>query len=253
MIPKDFSEVDRSSGLIPKSVEFLVRALHRTTLAFLEEMMDQLDRWTYETRFHSYRVSVLSCEIGKKMDLNPDQMMSLRAGALLHDIGKIRIPQDILNKPGALTCKEWSVIRQHPEAGRSMLSRIPSLAFAKELVHQHHERWNGTGYPRQLSGSDILLEARIFGVIDSYDAMISHRAYNTPKLHEEAVGEIRKNSGILFDPDVVKSFLSLSRENFWKVESILDHDSFLRDLFDPDEYLRLLIMMEESQMESDDD
>ncbi len=240
------SDFDHPDGRRLKSVDFLVRALHQTTLGFIEEMMDQLDRWTYETRFHSYRVSVLSCEIGEKMNLRPDQLISLRAGALLHDIGKIRIPQNILNKPKALTHEEWSVIQQHPEAGRSILSRIPSLDFAKEIVHQHHERWNGTGYPQNLSGKDILPEARIFGVVDSYDAMTSNRIYNIPKVHEEAVDEVRKNSGILFDPEVVRTFLSLSQETFRKVKSVLDHHSFLRELFDPDEYLHLLILMEKT-------
>jgi len=228
------------------SVSSLLDILHATTLAFLDEMMDQLDRWTYEKRFHSYRVSILSSEMGRRMDLSPDRMTALRGGALLHDIGKIRIPRKILNKPGKLTLEEWSIIRQHPAHGRSVLTRIPSLAYAKDIVYQHHERWNGTGYPRGLEGEDILMESRIFGVVDSYDAMISQRAYNLPKSHGEAVEEIERNSGILFDPEVVRAFLEIPGEFFDQVESVQSHTRFIPEFFVPEEYLALLVPLGQS-------
>ena len=247
LIPSSSSDLPQASeSLPPHSVPSLLDALHQTTLVFLEEMMNQLDRWTYEKRFHSYRVSILSEELGKRMSLSPERLMTLRAGALLHDIGKIRIQQDILNKPGGLTPKEWSIMRQHPAHGRSILSQIPSLVFAREIVYQHHERWNGSGYPKGLKEEAILLESRIFGVVDSYDAMISRRSYNIVKSHEEAVDEIRRNSGILFDHDVVQAFGDIPREFFGQVESSRNHSSFIQDFFVPEEYLALLVPLGQS-------
>jgi len=219
----------------------LFQILHRTTLVFLEEMMDQLDRWTYERRFHSYRVSVLALEVGKRMFLPSHRLMTLRAGALLHDIGKVRIDQEILNKPGPLDAMEWGAMKEHPSHGSAILSRIPTLAFAKDVVYQHHERWNGTGYPHGLKESEILIESRIFGVVDSYDAMVSRRSYNIPQTHGEAVDEIRQNAGILFDPDVVDAFLKIPGRFFEQLESLQSHTRFIQDSFDPQEYLALLI------------
>ncbi|BAM06308.1 HD-GYP domain-containing protein [Leptospirillum ferrooxidans] len=231
------------------SVSSLLDVLHQTTLVFLEEMMTQLDRWTYEKRFHSYRVSILSEELGKRMGLSPSRLTILRGGALLHDIGKIRIQQDILNKPGALTPNEWSIMRQHPAHGRSILSQIPSLAFAKDIVYQHHERWNGTGYPKGLKQDAIQMESRIFGVVDSYDAMISRRSYNIVKSHEEAIEEIQRNSGILFDPEVVHAFENISREFFDQVEFGRSHPRFIQEFFVPEEYLALLVPLGQSVAE----
>ncbi|MEC4683868.1 MAG: HD-GYP domain-containing protein [Nitrospirota bacterium] len=228
------------------SVSSLLEILHRTTLVFLEEMMDQLDRWTYEKRFHSYRVSLLSAEMGKRMTLSPDRLTALRGGSLLHDIGKIRIHRKILNKAGGLTPEEWTVIRQHPAHGRAILSRIPSLAFSKDIVYQHHERWNGSGYPKGLKGEAILLESRIFGVVDSYDAMISRRSYNIPKSHLEAIEEIERNSGILFDPEVVRAFLDIPKDFFDQVEFAQDHFRFIEEFFDPVQYLALLVPLGQS-------
>ncbi|MHB1757166.1 MAG: HD-GYP domain-containing protein [Leptospirillum sp.] len=219
----------------------LFEILHSTTLVFLEEMMDQLDRWTFERRFHSYRVSVLALEIGKRMSLPASLLMTLRAGALLHDIGKIRIDQEILNKPGPLDAMEWIAMKEHPAHGRAILSRIPTLSFAKDVIYQHHERWNGTGYPHGLKESEILIESRIFGVVDSYDAMVSRRSYNIPQSHGEAMAEIRQNARVLFDPDVVDAFLGIPGDFFEQLESLQSHTRFIEDSFDPQEYLALLI------------
>jgi len=219
----------------------LFEILHSTTIVFLEEMMDQLDRWTFERRFHSYRVSVLALEVGKRMSLPASRLMTLRAGALLHDIGKIRIDQEILNKPGPLDAMEWIAMKEHPAHGRAILSRIPTLSFAKDVIYQHHERWNGTGYPHGLKESEILIESRIFGVVDSYDAMVSRRSYNIPQSHGEAMDEIRQNARVLFDPDVVDAFRGIPGDFFEQLESLQSHTRFIEDSFDPQEYLALLI------------
>ena len=230
----------------PHSVSSLLNILHQTTLVFLDEMMGQLDRWTYEKRFHSYRVSILSVELGKRMALSPDRLTTLRGGSLLHDIGKIRVDWTILNKADRLTPEEWSAIRQHPAHGRSILSQIPSLAFAKDIAYQHHERWNGTGYPNGLEQDAILIESRILGVVDSYDSMISRRSYNIPKSHEEAIDEIRGNAGILFDPEVVRVFMNIPRTFFDHVESFQHHTRSIDEFFDPEDYLALLVPLGQS-------
>ena len=245
-------ELPESEALTPSGRRFdspLWKTLHRTTLAFLEELMDQLDRWTYEKRFHSYRVCALSAELGGRMGLSLDRMMTLKAGSLLHDIGKIHLPQNILTKPGRLLPEEWEVMREHPRLGAIHLSRIPSLSFAQTIVRQHHERWNGSGYPDRLSGDAILPEARIFGVVDSYDAMISLRSYNNPRSHEEALERIRENSDRLYDPDIVREFLSLPEEFFLKIAGAHDYTDFIEDLFSPDEYLPLMITFLEVGMD----
>jgi len=229
-------------GAFPNhSASSLFEILHRTTLVFLEEMMDHLDRWTYESRFHSYRVCVLAFEVGKRMSLAPSRLMTLRAGALLHDIGKVRVPREILNKPGLLDDREWTEMKEHPDHGRSILLRIPTLSFANEVIYQHHERWDGSGYPHGLKALEILIESRIFGVVDSYDAMVSQRSYNIPKSHGEAIAEIRQNAGVLFDPDVVEAFLEIPKPFFDQLESLQSHTRFIQDFFNPGEYLALLI------------
>lgn len=245
-------ELPKPDLLAPSGNRFdtpLWKTLHRTTLVFLEQMMDQLDRWTYEKRFHSYRVCALSAELGRRLKLPLDRMMTLKAGALLHDIGKIHLPQDILTKPGRLLPEEWEVMRQHPVLGGDLLSRIPSLSFAKTIVRQHHERWNGSGYPDRLMGEAILLEARIFGVVDSYDAMISQRSYNNPRSHEEALERIRENADRLYDPEIVREFLSLPEDFFRRVGSAQDYTDFIEDLFSPEEYLPLMITFVETGMD----
>jgi HD-GYP domain-containing protein (c-di-GMP phosphodiesterase class II) len=236
----DQMHLNKKEEFFPPQTSSLLDILHRTTLVFLEEMMEQLDRWTYESRFHSYRVSALSSEVGRRMSLTPSRMLTLRAGSLLHDIGKVRIPREILNKAGMLDDQEWSEMKKHPSHGRSILSRIPTLSFASEVVYQHHERWNGSGYPHGLKAGEILFESRIFGVVDSYDAMVSQRSYNIVMSHEQAIREIRENAGVLFDQDVVDCFLEIPKSFFDQLESLQSQSRTIEDFFNPKEYFALL-------------
>jgi HD-GYP domain-containing protein (c-di-GMP phosphodiesterase class II) len=135
----------------------------------------------------------------------------VRRGALLHDIGKMGIPDAILFKPGPLTEEEWEMMRQHPTHAYDMLSPIAYLRPVLHIPYCHHEKWDGTGYPRGLKGGEIPLAARIFAVVDAYDAMTSDRPYRPAMSHEEAIAELRRCAGTQFDPEVVDVFLRVIR------------------------------------------
>ena len=136
-------------------------------------------------------------------------MRDLAHGVLLHDIGKIGIPDAILLKPGPLTPDEWTVMRRHPEIGKRLIERIPFLRGAVPIVYSHHEKWDGSGYPRALKGEDIPLGARIFAVVDAFDAMTFDRPYSKAVPFEAAKAEIRRCAGTHFDPAVVSAFLQV--------------------------------------------
>jgi HD-GYP domain-containing protein (c-di-GMP phosphodiesterase class II) len=142
-------------------------------------------------------------------------MRDLAHGVLLHDIGKIGIPDAILLKPGPLTPEEWAIMRRHPDIGKRLIERIPFLRGAVPIVHSHHEKWDGSGYPNALKGEDIPLGARIFSVVDAFDAMTFDRPYSKAVPFEAAKAEIKRCAGSHFDPAVVAAFLQVP-------ESLLD-------------------------------
>lgn len=164
-----------------------------------------------ETASHGERVTSLAVAIGRKMNLSPEMMEALRRGALLHDIGKIGIPDRILLKQGSLSNEERTIMQTHPMLAYRLLQPIAFLKDAITIPYCHHERWDGTGYPQGLKGEEIPLLARIFAIADVYDAMTSDRPYRKALSHEDAVSYIQANAGSHFDPAVVKAFLALSR------------------------------------------
>jgi HD-GYP domain-containing protein (c-di-GMP phosphodiesterase class II) len=148
------------------------------------------------------------------MSLPSDQLDALTLGALLHDVGKIGVPDRILQKPGRLTDEEYQVIKRHPLLGARMLSPIKELAPAVPAVRYHHERFDGKGYPDGLRGEEIPLAARIVSVVDAYDSMVRERPYGYGVSREAALEEIEDNSGVQFDPRVVRTLL----EMVWELE-----------------------------------
>lgn len=150
--------------------------------------------------------------LAQRLGITEPQLTYLRWGALLHDIGKIGIPDSILFKPGPLTEEEWAIMRQHPIWGYEVLRHISFLEPALDIPLYHHERWNGSGYPYGLRGEDIPLPARIFAVVDVWDALTSHRPYRPAMTPQEARRIIAKGAGTLFDPRVVEAFLALLEE-----------------------------------------
>jgi len=162
----------------------------------------------YETKGHTDRVVHLTEALGSTMGFSGADLDALRWGAFLHDTGKVAIPDAILLKPGKLTPEEWDVIKRHPTIGFDMLHHIPSLpSTTLEIVLYHQERWNGSGYPKGLEGTSIPLAARVFAVVDVYDALTSERPYKRAWTPAEAVEQLRKEAGVLLDPRVVDAFI----------------------------------------------
>ncbi|QPM66830.1 sensor domain-containing diguanylate cyclase/phosphohydrolase [Atribacter laminatus] len=162
-----------------------------------------------ETELHALRLQTLCDQMCVKLDLSSSLRNELRLLAVLHDIGKVAIPQTILTKAEELTLDEWKLIKQHTEIGYRIAQSSPDLAIISEGILSHHERWDGTGYPRGLKGEDIPLSARILSIADAYDVMISGRAYKPKMSKEEAMEEIKKGAGTQFDPELAKVFIEI--------------------------------------------
>jgi putative nucleotidyltransferase with HDIG domain len=194
-----------------EQTEELVRAYSGT----LEAMILALDLREHETGYHSYRVTEYALNLGKHMKLTDEQLSIIAKGALLHDIGKIGVPDNILLKPDKLTDEEWELMRKHAEFGYELLQKIDFLEESAKIVHTHHERYDGQGYPAGLSGEDIPLGARIFSVVDALDAMTSRRTYRKAIPFEDAVEKIAEASGTQFDPEVIDVFVKIPAEE-WK-------------------------------------
>ncbi|GGJ47474.1 HD domain-containing phosphohydrolase [Deinococcus roseus] len=164
----------------------------------------------FETKGHTDRVVQLSERLGQAVKLDQQQLDALRFGAYLHDVGKVAIPDQVLLKPERLNSQDWGFIQQHPGVGYDLLHHIPTLPTeALEVVLYHQERWNGSGYPKSLKGQDIPLLARLFAVVDVYDALVSERPYKPAWSHQEAVHQLREEAGTLLDPDLVEAFLKM--------------------------------------------
>jgi len=166
--------------------------------------MDLRDR---ETEGHTRRVTEMTVTLAKAMGLPEEAILQYRRGALLHDIGKIGVPDSILHKPGPLTEEEWVIMRRHPQQAYELLAPISYLQLALDIPYCHHERWDGSGYPRGLNGDQIPLAARLFAVVDVFDALISDRPYRKAWTKDQALEYILQQSGIQFDPDVIDIFI----------------------------------------------
>jgi len=190
----------------------LQRSNMELTMAYdrtMEGWSRALDYRDKETEGHSQRVTELTIKIACAMGIQEDELIHIRRGALLHDIGKLGVPDAILFKPGKLTDEEWAVMKKHPVFAYELLSPIPFLRLALEIPYCHHEKWDGTGYPRGLKGEQIPLSARIFAVVDVWDALLADRPYRPAWRKEKVIEHIRSLSGTHFDPEVSEAFLKL--------------------------------------------
>ncbi len=205
---KDITEIRQVKEELQQSYE----RLKKTMDAAIETMSKMIEAKDPYTAGHQQRVSQLAIAIAKELNLSPDKIEGIRISSLIHDIGKIGLPTEILSKPTRLTDIEFSLIKGHSQIGYDVLKSINFSYPVARIVLQHHERLNGSGYPNHLKGDKILLEARIIGVADVVEAMSSHRPYRPALGIDKALEEISQNRGILFDPEVVDVCLRLFKE-----------------------------------------
>ena len=180
------------------------------TVKALVQAVEENDRYT---RGHSERVTTFSVKIAERMGLGEKRVELVRYGGVLHDVGKIGINVNIIQKPGRLTQEEFNIIKNHPLIGARIIAPIKFLQEVLPIVSQHHERYDGLGYPSGIDGAGIVAEARVLAVADDYDAMITARPYRKPLPREEAIAELKRCSGTQFDPIVVEQFLEILEED----------------------------------------
>jgi putative nucleotidyltransferase with HDIG domain len=190
----------------------LMNQLQVTYVATLRSLISILEAKDRYTKGHTERVASYSMALANRLSLDPDVLRRILFGSLLHDIGKMGLRDDIINKPGPLTPEEWEQMRAHPVVGAAIVEKMEFLTGAVEIVRHHHESWNGRGYPDGLAGEDIPLVARIVTVADSFDAMTTDRPYRRALTIEEAVHRLEENAGVQFDAALVKVFVSYVRE-----------------------------------------
>jgi putative nucleotidyltransferase with HDIG domain len=200
-----------------QQVEGLYSDLQESYESTLQALITALDYRDNETQGHSYRVVEYATLVAERMGVDDEALTWIRRGAILHDVGKIGIPDSVLRKPGPLDASEWEVMKKHPEMGFQMLENIRFLEPALEIVHCHQERYDGTGYPRGMSGTEIPLGARIFAIVDTFDAMTSDRPYRKAMTVDEAREEIELCTGSQFDPEPAKAFLSIEAVHWHEI------------------------------------
>ncbi len=227
LVEQRTAELDRALNSLEGS--------YRSTLKALTAALETRDS---ETHGHSERVVTYSLRLGREYGLNSEEMKSLEFGSLLHDIGKIGVPDSILRKPAKLTEEEWVRMREHPLHGQQILRGIEFLQGAARVVAQHHERWDGTGYPLGLRNEDIDICARIFAVADAFDAITSDRVYRRGKPYEAASQELDDWAGRQFDPKVVEAFHRVPKEDWEELhrQSLMPKD----DQFDVRQVMRMM-------------
>jgi putative nucleotidyltransferase with HDIG domain len=204
-----------------KQLKIAVEELEQAYDSTLEGWAKALELRDQTTKGHTQRVVSLCERLAEEMGINGEELVNIRRGAILHDIGKMGIPDEVLCKPGTLTEQEMGIMRRHPMLAVDMLSHIKFLHSALEIPLYHHERWDGTGYPFELSGEDIPLAARIFAVVDVWDALTSERSYRNALSPEDALICIQNEAGKHFDPAVVEAFMRMIKEpTRWEIANL---------------------------------
>ena len=193
-------------------LEGVVHRLDTAYLVTLEALVSAIDAREHEVGNHSLRVTEFSLIIARACDVRGRDLVDLYCGALLHDIGKIGVPDAVLHKNGPLTPEEQAIMHRHPEIGRRIIGHIGYLRKATEIVRSHHEHFDGSGYPRGLRGEDIPHGARVFAIADALDALTVKRPYREALVFEEAVKVITAESGTVYDPGVIRPALEVSDE-----------------------------------------
>jgi diguanylate cyclase (GGDEF)-like protein len=219
-----FSNEDHYSEVLKQAENYLYRkklfespSMHNKSIHTIIHTLHEKNK---REELHAYRVSMLCEGIGRALGFNELKVKELKHLGLLHDIGKIAINEQLLNKPGQLTQEEWFEMTKHPEIGYRILSTVNEMTEMAESVLSHHERYDGKGYPRGIGGADIPINARIICIADAYDAMTSDRPYRSALAHEKAIEELKLNSGTQFDPAIVLAFIKMMTDT---EGALLDH------------------------------
>ena len=205
---RDITERKRAEEAIQIAHQNLQEAYDRT----IEGWVRALDLRDRETEGHTQRVTEMTVRVALALGLPESEIIHVKRGALLHDIGKIAVPDEITKKAGPLNEREWSIMRKHPEYAYELLSPIAYLEPALAIPYCHHERWDGSGYPRGLKEEQIPLTARLFAIIDVWDALTSQRSYRKPNSPEDTIAFLKKEAGRLFDPHLVDLFLHVLKQ-----------------------------------------
>jgi putative nucleotidyltransferase with HDIG domain len=198
-VTRDISDRKRAEEKLQRSYE----KLHDTMIATVNTLASTVEMRDPYTAGHQRRVTILACAMAEEMGLTEEQFDGLRMAGLVHDIGKFSVPVEILNKPGRISETEFNIIKAHAQAGYNILKEIEFPWPVAQIVLQHHERLDGSGYPQGLKDGGIMLEAKILAVADVVEAMASHRPYRPALGIEAALEEIAKNQGILYEPEIV--------------------------------------------------
>jgi HD-GYP domain-containing protein (c-di-GMP phosphodiesterase class II) len=203
---------EKIEHIIKKAEDFMYRkkllesrSMHSSLVA---SMRSTLYEKSFENEEHAKRINNVCKKIGAALDLSEDTMFQLDLFSMLHDIGKVAVDVQILNKKGKLTEDEWDIVKRHSETGYRIAKSVPELGCIAELILCHHERWDGKGYPQGIKDDQIPLLSRILAVADAYDAMTEDRPYRKALSKENAIEELKSNSGKQFDPEIVRVFLS---------------------------------------------
>jgi putative nucleotidyltransferase with HDIG domain len=212
-----------------RELAVMVQTIESTYDQSLHALSSALDSRDNETHGHSFRVTSYALRLGQELGIKGEQLGLLARGALLHDVGKIGIPDAILLKPGKLTEEEWVIMRSHVHMGYQMLSHIEFLQLSLDVVKHHHESWDGNGYPSGLSGEEIPLFARIFALCDTYDAITSDRPYRKRRSYAEARTEIIRCSGTQFNQEVVEAFLRIPEAEWTEIQMLNPSAQFGHD------------------------
>jgi putative nucleotidyltransferase with HDIG domain len=177
--------------------------------AIIEGWSAAMDLWDEDTEGHSQRLAKWAADFGERLGLSEREIVKIRRGALLHDLGKMAVPESVLKKSGPLDEDEWALMKEHPKKSLEMLSKIPSLKDSLDIPLYHHEKYDGSGYPFGKRGEEIPLAARLFSIIDVFDALTSDRPYRRAWTRERAIAYLKEQRGIQFDPHLVDVFVAM--------------------------------------------
>ncbi len=212
----NFLEVIAGQAAIAVDNAQLVQGLQRSNMELIFAYNATIEGWSQamdlrdkETEGHTQRVTNMTLKLARTIGIREADIVHIQHGGLLHDIGKLGVPDNILLKPGELTPAEWEIMRQHPAFAFNMLAHIPYLKQSLDIPYCHHEKWDGSGYPQGLKGDQIPLSARIFAVADVWDAVTNDRPYRKAWSKEQTIEYIKEQSGSHFDPQIVDVFLKM--------------------------------------------